>query len=120
VLMQSNLTNGDSMAVGQACLLTFALSSALAFAEGITPEHAGTYTELLAAVVERIEPDLLNLPPEQVKQPQRRKSRTVAPDVSRETAPAAVRDENVSVAEAAVTGLEVRLAASGHSPLDAE
>ncbi len=115
MLMQSNLGNGDSQAVGQACLLTFTLSAALVFAEGITPDLAAPYRELAAAVVTRIAPDLLA----EVKPPKAARRRQAPAegtgDVSRETSPAVERDANLSVAEAAVNGLEVRLARAGHS-----
>lgn len=139
-MMQSNLTNGDSQAIGQACLLTFSLTCALAFAEGIPPELGAGYSKLVAAVVTRICPGLLE-PARPAKGGRRRQAPAEAPvdptsgategAVARGersgTGPSAgspgdangaQRDASVSVAEGAVAGLEARLAASGHSSPD--
>jgi hypothetical protein len=48
VLMQSNLNEGDTIAVGPSCMLPFALQLAIAAAQTVTPEAGPLYAPMVA------------------------------------------------------------------------
>lgn len=54
--MFTNLQNGDTLAIGHACMLTFNLSSAVELANGLAPEQRDQYAELLGALNEAFWP----------------------------------------------------------------
>lgn len=45
--MFTNLANGDTLAIGHACMLTFNLSSAAELAVGVPDDQRGQYAELV-------------------------------------------------------------------------
>lgn len=75
VLMQTNLANGDSIAIGQACLITFSLANALSFSEGIPADAIEPYKDLMAGLCANLAPSMLALAKSsQPRAPRRKRS----------------------------------------------
>ncbi len=48
--MFSNLDNGDTLAIGQACMITFALSTAAELLEGLPADQLAQYEDLAGKI----------------------------------------------------------------------
>lgn len=99
VLMQTNLGNGDSQAVGQHCLLTFALASAIAFSDEMPADLAAEFHPMLRtlAVALSLDPPL----PAEARKGRGKRSAPAdsAGEVSRETSPAGASSNGAGMAE---------------------
>jgi hypothetical protein len=51
VLMQTNIDNGDVIAIGGSCMVTFLLSTAATILDEMPADHVGQYAEIIAPVV---------------------------------------------------------------------
>ncbi len=72
--MFSNLDNGDTLAIGQACMLTFALSTAAELAGMLAPDQREQYDDLIDKLNTAIgrHPAELKSAPEPPKRPRGR------------------------------------------------
>lgn len=73
VMMQSNLTNGDTIGVGEACMVTFFASSLTAMLHGAPPEMLNDLSPVLvplAAIIGPSEQDMEDgIPPQPSSHP---------------------------------------------------
>ena len=94
VLMQSNLGDGSTVAVGGACLLGFALGLAVGFSEGIPAEKSVEMMPTLSALIKNLAPELL--PPAAKRARGKRSAPAEAPDGAEDGATVADPDGALS------------------------
>ena len=73
VLLQTNMGNGDTVGVGQSCLLPFALGLATTFSEGAEKEEQDIYADAVAALLANLAPSMRALAKSAVPKPHRRR-----------------------------------------------
>jgi hypothetical protein len=54
ILLQTNIDNGDVVAIGGSCMVTFLLSTAATILEDMPADHRGRYAEIIRPVTEQL------------------------------------------------------------------